>query len=277
MTSTSIPPEAEPAPLTTGWEPDLDVSDSLLRRYLFHNADLTAAIADAAGGRVLRRAGVVAADVGRPSGYWNAATLLAPPDDLAATLAELADFYAGGHGEVVLWSAWPTGDLRPHGWRLSGHPPLLVRPPASVVPVDLPAGSEATVERVFDAEALSRWERTAVEGYPFPELADEPPGAVAPAALLDDPRFGFWAAPGVDDPGAIAMGFRSRGLGSLALGVSRPERRHHGLWQGLCAARLAWFAEDWAAGVFSDFSRRGAERLGFVPLTRFTLWILDRP
>ena len=30
-------------------------------------------------------------------------------------------------------------------------------------------------------------------------------------------------------------------------------------------------------GVFSDFSRPGAEALGFVPLLRLTLWILDRP
>ena len=30
-------------------------------------------------------------------------------------------------------------------------------------------------------------------------------------------------------------------------------------------------------GVFSDVSRPGAEALGFVPLLRLTLWILDRP
>jgi hypothetical protein len=33
----------------------------------------------------------------------------------------------------------------------------------------------------------------------------------------------------------------------------------------------------WMAGVFSDVSQPGAEALGFVPLLRLTLWILDRP
>jgi hypothetical protein len=32
----------------------------------------------------------------------------------------------------------------------------------------------------------------------------------------------------------------------------------------------------WVTGVFSDFSRLGAERLGFVPVQRFTLWVCDR-
>ena len=33
----------------------------------------------------------------------------------------------------------------------------------------------------------------------------------------------------------------------------------------------------WIAGVFSDHSRPGAESIGFVPVLRLTLWILDRP
>jgi hypothetical protein len=260
--------------LTTGWEPGLDVGDSMLRRYLFHNADLTTAIATAAGGEVLVRDDVVAADLRRPSGYWNAATLLQPPEDVDGLLADLEAFYRPGRGEVALWSAWPLPDLRDRGWALSGHPPLLIRPPG-----DGPAGDAgaADVERVEDPSTLRRWEEVAVRGYPMPELAGEPPGAVAPPGLLDDPRVGFWAGPDTETVHAVAMGFRARGLGSLALGVTLPDHRHAGSWQALCAARLRWIGEDWAAGVFSDFSRRGAERLGFVPVTRLTLWTRPRP
>jgi hypothetical protein len=32
-----------------------------------------------------------------------------------------------------------------------------------------------------------------------------------------------------------------------------------------------------ALGVFSDMSRPGAEALGFLPITRFTLWHRPRP
>jgi hypothetical protein len=282
--TTTSTPEAVTSPageegehLTTGWEPEVPVEDTLLRRYLFHNADLTGAIALAAGGEVLERDDVVVADLRRPSGYWNAATLLAPPQDVDATLDAIEAFVAGGRGQVALWSAWPLPDLRRRGWWLSGHPPLLVRPPTSVLPPAEPAGATGAAVRVRDAGALARWERTVVEAYPMPELADEPPGAVAPAALLDDDRFGFWAAPDLQDPTAAAMAFRAWGLDSFALGASRAEHRHEGRWQRLCHERLRWSEHAWIAGVFSDHSRRGAERLGFVPLTRLTLWLLDRP
>ncbi len=273
--STTSVPLATTEPLTTGWEPDLDVEDSLLRRYLFHNVDLTSALARAAGGDVLERADVVAADLRRPSGYWNAATLLQPPDDLEGLLADLRRFYGPGRGQVVLWSAWPTPDLSIHGWRLSGHPPLLVRPPVSLAAVG--DGGDPRVRRVTDAATLRRWEKTAVRGYPLPELEGEPEGAVAPAGLLDDRRFGFWAGEENGEINSIAMAFRARGLGSLALGVTLPGQRHSGLWRSLCVERLRSFGDDWAAGVFSDFSRRGAQRLGFVPVCRLTLWVLDRP
>jgi hypothetical protein len=130
--------------------------------------------------------------------------------------------------------------------------------------------------RIRDAEGLARWERAVVEGYPMAELAEEPPGGVAPAALLDDDRFAFWAAPDADRPTAAAMAFQARGLLSFALGATHPDHRHQGAWQRLCHERLAWAPDRWVAGVFSDHSRRGAERLGFVPITRLTLWLRDR-
>jgi hypothetical protein len=116
--------------LTTGWEPDLPVGDTMVRRYLFHFASLCNAFATAAGGRTMESSALGASDLGHPSGYWNAATLLQPPSDWQATLDEVEAFFAGGTGEAMLWSAWPTPDLRERGWHLSGHPPLLIRPPA---------------------------------------------------------------------------------------------------------------------------------------------------
>ena len=50
-------------------------------------------------------------------------------------LARIERFFRCGRGQACLWSAWPTPDLRGHGWRLSGHPPLLVRPPLSTTPI----------------------------------------------------------------------------------------------------------------------------------------------
>ena len=39
-----------------------------------------------------------------------------------------------------------------------------------------------------------------------------------------------------------------------------------------CCAANGAEPDRWAAGVFSDYSRPGAESIGFVPIARFTLW-----
>lgn len=273
MTSQLTPPT--PVPLATGWEPDTPTDDTMLRRYLLHNADLTSAIARAGGGDVVKDDSFVAADLRRPSGYWNAVTLLSPPQDWEATLDSIEGIAGRGRGTVSLWSAWPTPDLRDRGWRLSGHPPLLLRPPAPVWSAPRSAGR--TLARVRNEEALREWERVAIEGYPLDELMDEPPGGVAPPALLDDERFSFWS--GLDGDTAVhaAMSFESRGLGSLAFGATLEPYRHRGHWRASAVRRLQSMSPPWSAGVFSDHSRAGAERLGFVPITRLTLWLLERP
>ncbi|HEV2920979.1 MAG TPA: N-acetyltransferase, partial [Actinomycetota bacterium] len=61
--------------LTDGWEPDLPVSDTLLRRFLFNLAAFPEVPATAAGARTLRRDDFTAADLGRPAAMHNAATL----------------------------------------------------------------------------------------------------------------------------------------------------------------------------------------------------------
>jgi hypothetical protein len=61
--------------LTDGWEPELPVSDTLLRRFLFNLAAFNELPAVAAGARVLRRDDLAAADLGRPAAIHNAAVL----------------------------------------------------------------------------------------------------------------------------------------------------------------------------------------------------------
>ena len=94
--------------LTDGWEPDLPVSDTLLRRFLFNLAAFNELPAVAAGARVLHRDDLMAADLGRPAAMHNAATLLRPLvyDRAGETLEVVEGFYDGhGSGEAYLWSA----------------------------------------------------------------------------------------------------------------------------------------------------------------------------
>lgn len=271
--------------LTNGWEPDLPLSDSLLRRYLFCWAAATDAFALAAGGRTVRTPAFAAADYRRPSGFFNAATLLAPPepDRFHAVVDDVEEFFAGGAGVALLWSAWPTPDLTARGWRLEGHPPLLVRPPARLVPPPAPppggdgtAGASPELVDVTDATGLADWERVAAEGYPLTELLPVRPGAIAAPSLLADPRLRFIV--GRQDGDAVSIGalFVDAGIGCFTLGVTRPAARGGGHWRAHAIHRLSAAPDLWMTGIFSDLSRPRAERLGFVPLFRFTLWTLPR-
>lgn len=259
--------------LTTGWEPRAPVGDTLLRRFLFHQAAANAVFARSAGGTTLDTPEVAAADTRRPAGYWNAATLLQPPADWTATLDQVEAFFHDGTGEAMLWSAWPTPDLGGR-WRLSGHPPLLVRPPIDVAPA--PGTATPDVFPVTTRGQLAAWEQVAIEGYPLAELAGSAAGSLIGPAALDDPRLRLWTARLDGQAVSAAAAFVEHGIGSLAFGATLPEARRRGLWHQLALTRLRATPGLWMTGVFSDFSRPGAERLGFVPVQRLTLWILDR-
>ena len=125
---------------------------------------------------------------------------------------------------------------------------------------------------------LAHWERTAIDGYPLPELQDAPPGAFAAPALLDDERFALLRRPR-RRPACRRRRVVRRPTASPRSPTAprcRPLRRR-GFWRLLAVERLRATPEVWMTGVFSDLSRPGAEALGFVPLLRLTLWILDRP
>jgi hypothetical protein len=258
------------APLTTGWEPGLGDGDSLCLRWLRHWSAQLAAFAEAAGGRVRHDERYLLADLGRPASFFNGAVLLAPWHDDAAfadLVGEIEARSSGGSGDLYLWSLWPTPDLRARGWVLDGHPPLMVRPPAPAVPVPGPAP-----DRVCTTADLAAWERVVVEGYPMHDLLPLRPGALAAPAVLGDPRLRFWTSAVDGTPVTASAQFVAHGLAGFAMGVTLPAGRRAGHWWRHVQQRLATEPDLWHAGVFSDFSRAGAERAGFVPVVRHTLW-----
>lgn len=267
-----------------GHEPWVRPQDSVERRFVLAYADyLSAWVAAHRGGHTVQRDGWAVHDLGRPSGMFDGATLLQPMpfDGWHDVLDGIeADLVPGGTGEVMLWSAWPTPDLSSRGWRLEGHPPLLLRPAGPAPAVRAMPWLEVT--DVDDERTLADWERVVVEGYPFVDCLPLQTGAFASPALLDDPAFHAWVG---YEPGAsgrrraVAAGtsYLSHGLDVFALGVTLPEVRGRGAWHELARRRLERFAHVPSASLFSDFSRPPAEGLGFLPLHRWTLWTRPRP
>jgi hypothetical protein len=267
--TTSAPEEH----LTDGWEPATPHPDSLCRTFVHHWAEQNAAFAAAAGGIVARTDRFVVADHGHETGFFNAVVLLAPPRDWDELLDELGPYLARGTGDLMLWSLWPTPDLRRRGWSLMGHPPLLLRPPTDMAPVPPPAPEPHVVRT---APELAVWEDVAVQAYPLPRTNGDP--ALLGPALLADDRLTFRISH--DDTGrpvSVSAHFVEHGLASLAFGATLPAARGRGHWARHARARLRAKPDLWHAGVFSDFSRPLAEAIGFVPIIRFTLWFHTRP
>jgi hypothetical protein len=274
---TDMPLDTNPR---AGWEPDTPASDSLLRAFLVNWTQSIEAQGLPLGARTLRRDDLAAVDVGRPAFGGNVATLLAPlfPADVDKVMAALDSFYAfstdAATGTVFLFSPWPTPDLRPYGWSLMEHPPLMLRPAGGDMP---PAPSGLRIEAVRDADGMRAFEIAIVRGFASPELEALGPGAVFSPGMLADDRYRFWIGWEGDQPVSAAATFVAAGINNVALVGTAPEARRRGY-----GAALTWQATlaDPALPALLIATEEGRpvyERMGYLSLFRFTLWSRDRP
>lgn len=266
--------------LRTGWEPDTPVADSLLRRFLVNWTLSIEAHGVSLGGRVLRRDDLAAVDVGRPSMGANVATLLAPlfSEDVGEVMAALDAFYGFAAGErsgaVFLFSAWPTPDLRPHGWTLVEHQPLMLRPSGGTAP---PIPSGLSIEEVRDERGLHAFEAAIVRGFEMRDAEMQGPGAAFGRGILTDGRMRLWVGWEGDRPVSAAATFVAAGINDVTLVATVPEARGRGY-----GAALTWRATlaDAALPALLIATQEGRtvyERIGYTALFRFTLWSRERP
>lgn len=266
--------EDPPGHLATGWEPHRPVGDGIVRRFVYAYASSFAGPTRLVDGRLIRGDGYVVWDQGRPTGFFNGVSLLRPlpydgSDDVLDRIEEHL-LVPGARGGVLLFSPWPTPDLRARGWELVGHPPMLLRPPGP--PPDVQSPSWLEVRPVQDATTLADWERVVVEGYPLDECRPHRPGVLYDERVLTDPAWHAWV--GYDDGEPVTVGtvYVAHGVCVLTLGATLPTHRGRGAWKEMARLRLAAFADLPAVSIFSDYSRGPAESIGFLPLERWTLW-----
>lgn len=265
---------AAEAALETGWLPATPVGDTLVRRFLYNQADVNGIVARASGGTVEHHEGVVLADARSPVAFLNQAILMAPvlsPDD--PVLDTVARFFGGGARPATLLSAWPTPDLSHRGWSLVGHPVFVVRSPSPIsyrrrdgVEVRL-LGEEAPADELVSAE------RILISGFPLEEARGAAPGAVLPAGILGS---GLEVRLGLLHGETVAVGnvFVGQGVANLCMAATLPAARRCGVWEALVWERVTTAPDLPAAAYTSDLSRPGFVRMGFLAITRFTLWTL---
>jgi hypothetical protein len=247
--------------LTTGWEPDVPASDSLVRAGLLSTADRARHQAVAAGGRVQADDSLVLADTLVAGFFYGNGAFVVAPEGLDRVEEITAFFDDRG---FVLMSPFPTGDLTGHGLELMGHPPFMIRPPGGERP---PVPPSLSIEPVSDAPGLVEFARSLAAYYPMPEQAVS---CFAPG-LLGGPTQ-MWIGREAGRPVGVAAAHLSHGVANIEWVAADPACRGKGY--GAAMTWQATLADPSLPAVLiaSDDGRPVYERMGYLPIVRWTLW-----
>lgn len=261
--------------LENGCHPHTPPGDNLLLDYARAEAAAFAATVEAGGGRIAHDAelGLRMCDLGVPSPFGNVALLERPPSERTTPeLATVLDGFFGASpgGPYLVFSAWPL-DLSDHGFAPVGHPPLMLRPPGGSTPV----APGLRIEAVTDAEQLAAFERTLIEAYPAPEMQPWVRGAMFDPAILETDWRLFVGYEG-DAPVATAGAYVTPNVTVVELVSARPEVRGKGYGTAITAAATFAEPEKPAMLIASDLGRPAYDRLGYLPLLRYSLWLGSR-
>lgn len=260
--------------LETGNGPGTPRGDNLLNDFVQGEADAWKALSDARGDRIVEdeRFGMMMADGASPSVFGNPVILRRPLRDAEWPEAArvMHEFFAAGHGGAFLvFSAWPTPDVRDLGFGLVGHPPVMERPAG---PLDAGGVPGLDVRPVEDAEAAAEWERVLVEGYPVPELQPFAPGSLLPAQALAAPGWRHWVGRLDGAPVATASAFVDERHVRVEFISALAECRGRGVGAAMTATATLADPSKAAVLIASDLSRGVYRRLGYRSVLRFTLW-----
>lgn len=266
--------------LEDGWSAATPAGDNVLLDAGLLMAAAYADLGRAAGGPVVDHPdlGIFAMDLHSPSLFGNQVHLTRPirETEVPAVVAALRAAYQPGGGPYLVFSSWPTPDLRPHGFSLAGHPPLMLRPAGPLDGgLDPRSAGGLRVKRVGTEGELADFERTLVEAYPVPELQPWTPSCFYPPAALGS-GWRFYVGYEAERPVATASAWIGERLTLVEMVSTRSECRGRGHGAAVTAAAMLADPSNATILLASDPGRPVYERLGFLTLLRFTLWIGTR-
>ena len=261
-------------PLESGYGAGAPRGDNLLNDFVQGNADSYAALALERGDRVVEDEdfGLMLSDGGSPSSFGNVAVTRRPLSDAewVEASARMHAFYAEQPGgDFMTFSGWSTPDLRAHDFGAIGHPPLMFRAPA---PLESPAPDGFTVVAVDDDKTAGAFEFVLITGFPAPELD---PGTRGRMIGLEQPAASGWRHYlGLVDgrPAATASAYVDEHHVHVDLVSTLPEFRGRGIGYAITAAATQAEMDRVAMLVASDLGRSVYRRMGYLTLSRFTLW-----
>jgi hypothetical protein len=262
----------EDAPLESGYGPAAPPGDNLTNDFQQESARSFADLGRCRGDRVERIEGVVTmSDASSPLPFVNRATLEQPITDTAAVVAHLHAFYdAEGSGPYLFDSAWPTPDLRGHGFMLMGHPPLMVRAAGLPLP---PPPPELRIVEVHDDETAADLERTLIDGYPAPMLQPFESVRLFTRRALTAEGWKHFVGYADDLPVAVGSSYVGDRLVRVDNIATLAGARGKGYGLAITAATIGADLTKPATLIASDLGRPIYERLGFVAISRASYWL----
>lgn len=265
MTESILPDEGEH--LTSGWEPDVPPGDTLKRRAVLAHASWPIAVASALDRPARRTDRWAGAFIAAGGALTNPVILTQPAaeQEAGSLVAEVGDLVPATTTYFLL-SPWPTPDLTPHGLALLGHPPLMVRLPGPREQDD-PKG--VRVVEVDDADTLGVAEGVLIAGYPMP---GSPPGSVLRPGLLDGTTR-VWLGYVDGEAVSVAAAHRAAGATLVEYVAALPAARGRGAGAAVTWAATLADPDLPAVLVASDDGRPTYERMGYLPIERWTAWL----
>jgi len=254
-------------PLDDGWRPGTPAGDTVLRDYVESSVRYLVDIGRAVGAATVEDDDVAGAHHDAEFPFANITVVRRPLPERAwpDVLGRLRAAYPGTR-PFVLVSPFPTPELGRLGFRKVGHPPFMVRPasPGAVAPE--PIG--ATIARVTTTELLARFEPTLTEAYP-----GGPAGSLFSPGILDVDGVALWIATVDGSPVATAAGHHGGAVNGVEIISCLPSMRGRGIGAAITWAATLARPELPAALFASDAGRPVYERMGFLAVSRFTLWV----
>jgi hypothetical protein len=258
-----------PPALRNGWGPSTPRDDTLARAYIEAYADLCEALGRAGGHRTLRTKELVAFDSHVPFPFFNVAVPLRPiVDDRDPLLDEIGAFFAGDDDTPFLvYSATPLPSLDDRGWVLMGHPPFMLRPPSPATP---PAPEGFEIVEVSDEATLDVFDRTMVDAYPVSELRGR--RNFAPA-MLEIPGWRLWLGRLDGEPVATAAAYVAPTHVDVEWVSTMASARGRRIGEAITWAATLAATDRPALLIASDLGQPVYARMGYLPVSRFSLWI----
>jgi hypothetical protein len=256
--------------LPDGWGPSTPRTDTLTREYIEGRADLFEGLGRSGGHKTVRTLEFVAFDSHVPFPFMNIAVPLRPILDPADPLIdEIAAFFEPDEDETpfLIYSGTPMPSLAAPGWTLMGHPPLMLRPAGPAQP-PRPDGLE--IVEVRDEATLEAFDVTMVDAYPIPELRgirSFHPG------ILELPGWHMWLGVLDGEPVGTAAAHVSERLVDIEWISTKEHVRGRRIGEALTWAATLIAPDLPAMLIASDPGQPVYERMGYLRLSRFTLWI----